>query len=472
MAFDFPNPPTADPVTNPATGVTYQYDAPSQTWIVVSSAAAETLGDTLNDLTGDVDSLQSLLPLETQARQQGDVNLQNQINALNSAPAAVTYQIQTDQVLRSGEPAIELVDSEGYYSNVKFEATGGLTVSSSASSIIFDASAIDVGTGDVKLSLLHDQETVSIKVNGSLEDGVTIPCAGQYKAGIFCSKDWKKLDAFEDATEYYTKDEIDNQFSLRGVGYTYLVSSFNGTITIRPGEIHTNNRLVGQITAISLGPEDENGKQRRDAVAGDTIEIYDLVTTKYYRYLINSGGDGTYSVTYQGGEDDQNDPLSMGAPYLIYMYPTHISTANYYDKVESDDRFMSMKPGAMQNVQRSYNFQADCEYTGSVQYSNNIANKRYVDEQVATRATVQYVNDEVDKLALSFSVEEAEPDMHYGDYAPTGTRKDGDMWFDSMNLRLNIWSQGAWINPDRNDGASLENRISALEARLTQLEGN
>ena len=33
--------------------------------------------------------------------------------------------------------------------------------------------------------------------------------------------------------------------------------------------------------------------------------------------------------------------------------------------------------------------------------------------------------------------------------------KDGDIWFDSMHLRLNVWSQGAWINPDRNDGAIL-----------------
>lgn len=471
MAFDFPNPPTADPVTNPATGVTYQYDAASQTWIVVSSTATETLGTTLDDLQDDVESLQSLLPLETQARQQGDANLQSQINSIE-IPSQLTYQIGTDKVMRAGEPAIELVDSEGYYSNVKFEATGGLTVSSTASSIVFDASAIDVGAGDVKLSLLHDQSSVSIKVNGSLEDGVTIPCATQYKAGVLCHEDWKKLNDFEDASEYYTKDDIDNQFSLRGVGYTYLVSSFQGTITIRPGELHTDNRLVGQITAISLGPEDDNGKQRRDAVSGDTVEIYDIVTTKYYRYLINSGGDGTYSVTYQGSQDDQNDPLSMGQPYLIYLYPTHISSANYYDKAESDDRFMSVKPGAMQNVQKSYNFQAACEYTGTVQYSNNIANKRYVDEQVATRATVQYVNDEVDKMASALSVETAEPDVFYGDYAPTGTRKDGDMWFDSMHLRLNIWSQGAWINPDRNDGASLENRISALEARLAQLEGN
>ena len=422
MAFDFPNPPTAEPVTNPATGITYTYDASSQTWVVSGSTAAKELETELDDLKGDVSTLQSMLPLETQARQQGDANLQSQINSIE-IPDQLTYQIQTDKILRSGEPAIELVDSEGYYSNVKFEATGGLTVSSSASSIIIDGSGID-GGGDVNLD------------------------------------------------NYYTKDEIDNQFTLRGVGYTYLMSSFNGTPTIRPGELHTNNRLAGQITFISLGTEDDNGKQRRDPIEGDTIELYDSVGVKFYRYLINSVADTSYGVTFQGSDDDRNDPLGMGYPFLVYLYPTHISSANYYDKTAADDRFMSKKPGAMENVQRSFNFQAACEYTGTVQYSNNIANKRYVDEQVATRATVQYVNDEVDKLALSFSLEDAEPDVFYGDYAPTGDRKDGDMWFDSMNLRLNIWSQGAWINPDRNDGASLENRITALEARLAQLEGN
>ena len=76
-----------------------------------------------------------------------------------------------------------------------------------------------------------------------------------------------------DADSYYSKDQIDNQFTLRGVGYTYLLSSISGSVTIRPGEMHTNNRLVGQITFISMGEVDENGKQRRSPVVGDLIEL-------------------------------------------------------------------------------------------------------------------------------------------------------------------------------------------------------
>ena len=478
-AFNFPSPPVVDgtEVTNSATGVTYKYDASADSWNIVSTEIAVDINSQVSQLSADIARIDGLIVEELETRDEliedaTELNSAQEVR-LNALEAAnVTYHISTDKVLRAGEPAIELVDSAGFYSNVKFEATGGLTVSSTASSIIFDGSAIDVGAGDVELSLLHDQETVSIKVNGSLEDGLTIPSAGQYKAGVFSSSDWKKLDALEEADGYYTRDQIDNQFSLRGVGYTYLVSSFSGGITIRPGEMYVDDRLVGQITTISLAPEDENGKLRRSPVVGDTIEIYDLVTTKYYRYLINAGADGNYGVTWQGGQDIQDDPLSLGSPYLVYLYPTHISAANYYDKVAADDRFLSLKPGAEQISQRITTFQASLKYTGDITYRTHVANKGYVDDKVAALATIQYVNDEVDKMASALGVETSEPDMHYGDYAPTGDRKDGDMWFDSMHLRLNIWSQGAWINPDRNDGASLENRIAALEARVAQLEGN
>ncbi len=34
MAFDFPNPPGDEPVTNPETGVTYKYDHATDTWVI------------------------------------------------------------------------------------------------------------------------------------------------------------------------------------------------------------------------------------------------------------------------------------------------------------------------------------------------------------------------------------------------------------------------------------------------------
>jgi len=141
--------------------------------------------------------------------------------------------------------------------------------------------------------------------------------------------------------------------------------------------------------------------------------------------------------------------LGIGNPFLVYLYPTHISASNYYDKGTSDERFLSQKPGATQVCQRSINFQAPIDYTGLVQFSTNVANKRYVDEQVSSRAIISY-----------------------GDYPPTGNIEDGNLWFDAMNLRLSVYSQGAWINPDRDVAGNLVDRLIDLEDRVDLLEDN
>ena len=387
MAFDFPNPPTAEPVTNPATGITYTYDASSQTWVVSGSGAADALETELDGVKGDISALET-----SQGLQDG------RIQALEDAPDLVN-------------------ELSNYYTKPQ-------TYSQAEVNNLIDN--IDTGGGDVNLD------------------------------------------------NYYTKDEIDNQFTLRGVGYNYLINNFNGSITIRPGELNTNNRLAGQVTFISLGETDEQGKVRRNAIIGDTIDLYDAVQQKYYRYLITSGADGAYGVTYEGSEADQDDSFGVAYPFTVYLYPTHISAANYYDKTASDDRFMQLGVGNTQYCNRITEFNQTVKYNGAVGSSKSITTKQYVDTAIAGAgyATVDYVNFEVDKMIASFNSEDSEPDIFYGDYAPTGTMKDGNIWFDAMHLRMNVWSQGAWINPDRNDGASLENRITALEARLAQLEGN
>ena len=54
-------------------------------------------------------------------------------------PDQVTYQLQTDAVLRAGEPAIELVDSNGMFTNVKFFGEGGIGITSDANSLKISA---------------------------------------------------------------------------------------------------------------------------------------------------------------------------------------------------------------------------------------------------------------------------------------------------------------------------------------------
>ena len=256
----------------------------------------------------------------------------------------------------------------------------------------------------VQLTGSKNTDHYTILVNDDAAKGCVIPLATDFLSGLLGPDDRRHLYTWN-AEEYYNKEEIDNQLTLRGVGYKYLMSSFGGSVTIRDGELNTDNRLVGQVTFISLAPVDDNGKPCRKASIGDTIELYSYSTEQYFRYEVTGEADGTYSVISQAEGDDRDIPLALGDAYLVYLYPTHINAANYYTK------------------------------------------------------------DQIDSIT-------DEPGIHYGDYAPSGERKDGDLWFDSMRLRLNIWTQGAWVNPDRNDGGDIDDKIEEIEQRLIQLEEN
>ena len=46
--------------------------------------------------------------------------------------------------------------------------------------------------------------------------------------------------------------------------------------------------------------------------------------------------------------------------------------------------------------------------------------------------------------------------VYYGDSAPTGNLDDGDLWFDSRNLRMNVRHGGYWLFPDRVEDLALK----------------
>ena len=61
------------------------------------------------------------------------------------ADARLPYRLGTDKAARSarsGEPAVELVDAEDNYSNVKFFGVNGIQIESTISGIRFDGSEL------------------------------------------------------------------------------------------------------------------------------------------------------------------------------------------------------------------------------------------------------------------------------------------------------------------------------------------
>lgn len=557
-AFNFPDSPSNGLIVkNEATGVSYKFDSSSQTWVVVSTDVT-TLYATEIELTAEV-----------VARQAGDAELETynsaqdaRLNVLEAVDHSeqITYQIQTDKILRSADPAIELVDSAGFYSNVKFQGTGGIAVSSDLQSIIIDASnlEVDVDLSDIEADIAELQQVVG----GGLTD----------------------------------QDLIQNQLDLlstqRGAERIYIIKGVEFNIASRDGEMYIDAPEAANIGAATLAVRDKDGNQLPPVAVGDIVD-FDL-SGVVNRYKVKAGSGEVLELDYQSG----TSTFSVDDEVSIYIYPQN-STSASKDYVDAQDELKLNLVGGELSGQieiKSYTadghpslmlyptgsntatsdvfqvrntlgqvvFRTTIEGATSVAANwtptsdQHLVPKKYVDNylhkeggvitgelhfdrgegggnmmiypNIGTADTViyalnnstlrfrtvagdnpdsgerkthisiskdlvtsepvtniyhlvdptsdthgankRYVDAAVAGVASALNIEDTEPDIHYGDYPPTGTRTNGELWFDSMNLRLNVYSQGAWINPDRNDGATLENRLTLLETRLAQLEGN
>ena len=548
-AFQFPDPAVEQSVINPSTGSTYIWKASPGKWIVQSNRNSDQ-SDSITQLQADV------------------ADNTSDINDLKARPLPKDYMIGTDKNLtrigtaRSG-PALELVDSEGYFSNVKFAGLGGLVVTSNASTIFYDATNVSGGNSDVDLDNYYT-----------------------------------KIEA--DATETHLQAQIDELLITKGTASVYTLNDIGIQLGARPGDFFIDNTVAKLVTVLTLSPEDDNGNSRPIGEVGDILEIVS-VNNHIYRYTISQITEGLATVEFISAADP-NDLLIPGQTFNIYVYPQNKTSASI-DYVDQQDALnLDLTGGELSGQLQIKSYTRDTNpslllwptesntdnsdviqvknkdgdvvfrttMAGAVGVASNwsptndehLTPKKYVEQQdelklsktggvltgelhfdrgdgggnmmiypnVGTADTAiyalnssamrfrtvngdrpdsgdrrthigiskdpvtaepvtniyhlvdptsdthgankRYVDNAVAGVASSLSIEDTEPDIHYGDYPPSGSRTNGEIWFDSFNLRLNVYSQGAWINPDRNDGASLENRIAALEARLAQLEGN
>ena len=94
-------------------------------------------------------------------------DLEEEIHGLSSdvssLPDPATYTIQTDKISRSIDPAIELVDNEGNFSNVKFAKTGrSVAINSTPSSIVIDTTNLDS-----EIDTVHETQADIIETNAN-----------------------------------------------------------------------------------------------------------------------------------------------------------------------------------------------------------------------------------------------------------------------------------------------------------------
>ena len=97
-------------------------------------------------------------------------------------------------------------------------------------------------------------------------------------------------------------------------------------------------------------------------------------------------------------------------------------------------------------------------------------------------ADIQTLKEQVASLGTPTQPVES-TDIYYQDSAPTEGVENGNLWFDTTNLRLYVSHSGAWVNPDRiSDGecdlteveteiAELQTSVDALQHQLNTVSG-
>lgn len=245
-AFQFPDPASQQSVTNPSTGSTYEWKADPGKWVLVSSAGE-----------------------------------------MPDFPEQVTYLIQTDKILRSYPPAIELVDSAGYYSNVSFTGIGGVEVTSDFNGIIIDGSSLAT---DINLDSYYTK-TETDALDTAIQDQVT---ANTSQVSILKTSK---------VTQY--------KYKLMGTEAEAL-----GT---RDGDFYVNSTDAKLITLMSLAGNDSRGVPTKPVRIGDIVEFN--YNNAVVRYIANSNDTNVLMVTYVSGSRSmiKNDSL------YITIYPQNIS---------------------------------------------------------------------------------------------------------------------------------------------------
>jgi len=322
----------------------------------------------------------------------------------------------------------------------------------------------DSVTGE-DVSAFQILETITLKdaLGNNLGD-VAFESAGGIGIAIGTAYDYPVISFQANALQNNTKFNKGRIFAeeLRSavVPRTYNMVNRAGVPTARPGEMSIDQQKSNLVTAISFGETSAEGLAIGNVSVGDTLCITCVSQGRKYFYNITSGitNSGIYGVSFIEAESWHNSGNLQNEAHYLEIFPraTAFTSSpdldNYYNKSEIDEKLAA---GIM---------------PGDVDASNYFTKTEVADAIESARASLQSNINATNDLIVPPG--QNNPETYYGDYAPTGSLLNGDLWFDAMNLRLNVYSQGAWINPDRNDGANAEDRLSALEERIAQLESN
>ena len=392
-------------------GVTYEYDATENRWFVTSTNKSDFVDDSLNDLTRDVNDINSTIEQEIETRT--DL-LQDAASKNNDQDASIAALEQRVDALGAVVGALEFKGRYKY-------------------AIEHTSEACDAAYGRclIEAESAEDTDGARIQCNRLYTDCSAL--VGQpYEEGTFTSKG--TTNVMPDVEEFvFSGTDLDGQvFDWINVvepeDYIEFVEVNNGDTSlyecIEEPKVYSTERSIRVKYLKQTGTGDGNFNLQEEyeirvikASTGiDIIEADNRYVTKPYTVHFSS------TAPSEGEAEDKtlrNGELwydTLNLELFVWNNNAWVSTA---------------KPPSQEIV-----------IADAVAQIDSLTEQTYVINQTLNTLTTEL---------------QSENNIYYSDDAPTGDisgiLRNGDIWIDSSNLNIKFYSGGAWVNPDRQNSS-------------------
>jgi hypothetical protein len=391
-------------------GVTYEYDATEDRWFVISTAATDSVVEGISNNKSQIDVIDTIIDQEIENRtalldaaasknnqQDGAIaELDQRLDAVSDAVGAVAFVSKYTYVL-------ERKDTTCFnaYAACLIDAGGDLA-SQSACQSAFDECNRAIGD-PYPLGSFTSQDT---NILDFIENFIitTPDLNGQ-------ELDWENLLEVGDYLEVYDEKDFDTAL--------YQVVSPPSAFGDNPGE---------KIVRVNFLKETSVGDGKLNFQEDYTIRLIKAsqgldLSEADKRYVIKP-----YVVYF---EDTPGDITPVHSSGVLRNGELWFDTSSLELFVWNNNSWVAVTPPPTQDV----------TIAGVIDDVDRLLTE--------TAQQSQRVNSLVSDLLL-------ESNIYYSDGPPvgdiTGTLRNGDLWVDSDDLSIKFYSQGAWINPDRQVG--------------------
>jgi len=358
------------------------------------------------------------------------------ITALQAQPHH-TYTIGTASTTSNSNTGIYIVDEANASTGVAISGAGNVEVTDDANGITINISAAEQRISEIESDYLTSADKTSLEsditaIETTISDYATV---------------LSNISALQaDVAALPTFSDLSVDLDAEGA---QLFEAINVQ----------DNRITNVAT-----PTNSSDAATRGYVDGrETVIRNDLVSKtggSVSHILITNSNADIAGIDYSGAANMGLDALKFQtySPTGTYYatFGTTTTPWEYSWEYESDESFNWIRNGT-----RVFAINGEKTYAKDLVLCDLAANADgpQFNNQIDVRTKLAQI-DTLQASIAALQVDTHDPHVFYGDTAPTEeTLTDGDIWFDSYNLRLNVRHSGYWIFPDRVEDVNLKSAL-------------